>query len=185
MTFAIEVLVLAPLAFHGVYGASLAIARPGSTNLPTWLPRLRRTASLATLVFVAAHVVELPLRVWTGAIESGSLFDLLSAHLSAPWHGIPVVALAYLAGVAATVTHFGLSLWAFFPAMGIVLLDGARTVLLWSLIGGGTLLFAVAGDTIVFFATGSRLLWSSPPAFVPDGPPAVPCTPSPGSSPKK
>ena len=113
--------------------------------------------------------------MWTGSIGTGSLFDVVSAHLSSTWHGLPLVALGYIAGVAATIVHIELALWAALPAMGIVLLERARRILLVSLVGGGVLLFALAGDTIVFFATGSRLFWTSPPVFVPDGPPPIPC----------
>jgi succinate dehydrogenase / fumarate reductase cytochrome b subunit len=174
-TIALVVLVLVPLTFHAVYGAFLAVARPRELALPSWLPRLRRTASLGTLAFVVAHVVELPARVWTGQTNAGSLFDVVSAHLSSTWHGVPVVAIAYAAGVAATLLHVGLSFWAALPALGYVLVNRARTVLLVSLVGGGVLLFGLGWDTIVFLATGARLLWVNPPAFVPEGPPAVPC----------
>ncbi len=179
MTAAVVVLVVLPLAFHAAYGGYLAIVRPGAANLPSWLPRLRRTAALGTLVFVLAHVVEIPGRVWTGAIASSGTFSVLSAHLSSTWHGVPFVALGYLAGVAATLTHFALAIWAYLPATGFVLAAGARKALAGALVVGGTLLFLIASDTIVFFATGSRLLGPSPPTFVPDGPPRGAC-PAPG-----
>jgi succinate dehydrogenase / fumarate reductase cytochrome b subunit len=175
MTAALILLVVIPLAFHAGYGAYLAIKRPGDANLPSWFPRLRRVASLATLAFVVVHVIEVPGGLWTGSFASGALFDVLSAHLSSTWHSVPFVAVGYLLGVAATLTHFGLGLWAFFPAMGFAVTDGVRRALGWTLIGASTLLFLVAADTIVFFATGSRLLGPSPPALVPDGPPVPPC----------
>jgi succinate dehydrogenase / fumarate reductase cytochrome b subunit len=108
-------------------------------------------------------------------MEERALFDAVSAHLSATWHGVPFVAIFYLIGIAATLTHFALELWVFFPAMGISLAVGAQNALRWGLIAGASLLFLVAGDTIVFFATGARLLGPSPAPFVPDGPPIPPC----------
>jgi succinate dehydrogenase/fumarate reductase cytochrome b subunit len=175
MTAAIVVLVVLPLAFHSLYGAFLAIARPREAHLPGWLPRLRRTTALVTLAFVIGHVAEVPGRVWIGSIDDGSLFDVLSRDLSSTWHGVPFVALGYLVGTAATLAHFGLALWAYLPATGFVLATGVRRALGWALVVGGTLLFVGASDTILFFATGSRLFGPSPPAFVPDGPPRPAC----------
>jgi succinate dehydrogenase/fumarate reductase cytochrome b subunit len=179
MTVALVLLVLVPLAFHAAYGGYLAIARSQELSLPSWLPRLRRTAALTTLVFLVAHVIELPGRVWTGGIASGSLFDVVSAHLSSTWHGLPLVALFYLIGTAATLTHMALAIRGYLPSVGYVLDARAQRALAWGLAGVGALLFLLAGDTIVFFATGSRLLGPSPAAFVPEGPPPVPCSPKP------
>ena len=183
-TAAIGLLVLVPLAFHAGYGAYLAVARRGEASLPSWRPRLRRTAALGTLVFVVAHLIELPGPVWTGGIEEGGLFDRVSAHLSSTWHGVPFVAVLYLAGVAATLAHFGLELWVFFPAMGITLAAGGQKALAWGIVAAASLLFLLAGDTIVFFATGARLLAPSPAPFVPEGPPPVACSPNAGASPR-
>ena len=181
MTPLVIVLVLVPLAFHAGYGAYLAALRRGETSLPSWRPRLRRAAALGTLGFVLVHLVEMPAAVWAGGIDPGALFDRLSAHLSSTWHGVPVVAVLYLAGVAATLVHFALELWVFFPAMGIPLAAGARKGLGWGLVAGASLLFLLAGDTIVYFATGARLVGPSPAPFVPEGPPAPPCSTGQGS----
>jgi hypothetical protein len=175
-TVAIVLFVLVPLAFHATYGVAFAARAPRERPLPTWRPGLRRAAAWGTFAFVVVHGIELPLRVWTGRVAEGSLFDLVSAHLSSTWHGVPLVALLYLLGVAATLAHLALELWAFFPAAGVVLAHGGRRALAWSLVGGATALFLVAANTVVFFATGARLVGSGPPAFVPDGPPAPPCS---------
>jgi succinate dehydrogenase / fumarate reductase cytochrome b subunit len=171
-------LVLLPLAFHAGYGVYAAVTRRAGASLPSWQPKLRRAAALGTLAFVVAHMIELPARVWTGSLGTGALFDVVSAHLSSTWHGVPLVAVLYLAGVAATLAHFALELWVFFPAMGIVLAEGARKALGWGLVAGGSLLFLLAGDTIVFFATGQRLLGPKPPVLVPEGPPPAACSPN-------
>jgi succinate dehydrogenase/fumarate reductase cytochrome b subunit len=175
MTVAIAVLVLVPLGFHGVYGAYRAVARRNEANLPSWRPRIRRVAALGTLAFVAFHLIEVPAPVWSGGMGEGALFDVLSAHLSSTWHGVPFVAIVYLAGVAATLTHLALELWVYFPATGIVLAAGAQRALAWALVAGASLLFLVAGNTIVFFATGAHLLGPSSAPFVPAGPPVPGC----------
>jgi succinate dehydrogenase / fumarate reductase cytochrome b subunit len=184
VTAAIVVLVLIPLAFHAAYGAYLAALRRDDRSLPTWRPKLRRTAAVGTLVFVAAHVVELPAHLWTGRIGTGALFDVVGAHLSSTWHGVPAVAVFYLAGVAATLAHFALELWVFVPASGVVLAEGARKVFAWGLVVGASVLFLVAGNTIVFFATGAPVFGPSAPVFVPEGPPPVPCSPNVAASPR-
>jgi hypothetical protein len=175
MTVAIVVFVLVPLAFHGIYGAYRAVARRGEANLPSWRPRTRRAAALGTFAFVTFHLIELPAPVWTGGMGEGALFDVLSAHLSSTWHGVPFVAIVYLAGVAATLSHFALELWVYFPATGIVLAAGAQRALAGALVAGASVLFLVAGNTIVFFATGAHLLGPSPAPFVPAGPPVPAC----------
>jgi hypothetical protein len=182
-TAALLVLVVLPLAFHAGYGV-IAAARPREKALPSWQPKLRRTAALATLAFVIAHVIELPARVWTGGIRTEALFDVVSAHLSSTWHGAPVVAVLYLAGVGATLAHLALELWVFVPVQGVVLAAGGRKALAWGLIVGTSALFVLAGDTIVFFATGMRLFGPTPPALVPAGPPPVPCSPNLPASPR-
>ena len=100
---------------------------------------------------------------------------MLSADLSSTWHGVPLIAIGYLVGVAATLAHFSLGLWAYLPATGFVLASAVRKTLGWGLVAVGTFLFVVAGDTILYFATGSRLIGPKPPAFVPDGPPRPAC----------
>jgi succinate dehydrogenase/fumarate reductase cytochrome b subunit len=177
-TIALVVLVVLPLAFHGGYGAWLAVTRPRAANLPGWLPRLRPAASLLTLAFLVGHMFELPARRWTGALGAGSLFDVLTAHLSSTWHGVPLVALAYLVGVAATIVHFSIALWALVPSYGIVLSERGRAALAWGLGGGAVLLFVLASNTIVYFATGTRLIGGAPEPGLPDGPQAVPCAPA-------
>jgi len=183
-TAALVLFVMVPLAYHAAYGVYLAGARSQGRALPTWRPALRRAAAFATLAFVAVHVVELPARVWSGDVAEGALFDVVSAHLSSTWHGVPIVALLYLAGVAATLAHLALELWAFFPAAGIVLADGARRALQWGLIAAASALFLLAGNTVVFFATGARLVGPRAPAFVPDGPPVPPCSSNGQAAPK-
>lgn len=168
--------VVVPLGFHAGYGGWLAIMRPRAAALPGWMPRLRMTASLTTLAFLLAHFIELPLRGYTGSVRSESLYDLVSAHLSSTWHGIPVVALGYLAGVAATIVHFSFSLWALVPGYGLILSVRGRAYLAGGLAAGAVALFLTASNTIVYLATGSRLLGSIQAPGLPDGPPRPACS---------
>jgi succinate dehydrogenase / fumarate reductase cytochrome b subunit len=169
--------VVLPLAFHAAYGAWLALARPAAANLPSWLPRIRSGASLATLVFVVGHLLELPLRTYAGALRVSSLEDTVAAHLSSTWHGVPLIALGYLIGVAATIAHFSLSIWALVPSYGLVLTERGRATLAWGLGAGAIGLFLVGANTIVYLATGTRVFGPTPDVAAPDGPPAPACSP--------
>jgi hypothetical protein len=168
--------VVVPLGFHAGYGAWLALMRPRAAALPGWFPRLRMTASLTTLAFLLGHFIELPLRGYAGTLRAASLYDVLGAHLSSTWHGIPFVALGYLAGVAATIVHFSLSLWALIPGYGLVLSARGRAYLAGGLAAGAVALFLTASNTIVYLATGSRLLGSVHAPSLPDGPPRPACS---------
>jgi succinate dehydrogenase / fumarate reductase cytochrome b subunit len=169
--------VVAPLLFHAGYGAWIALARPQSIEVPTWRPRARRVASLIVLAFVVGHLLELAVPRWTGALPAASLLDALTSHLSSTTSGVPFVAVGYLFGLAATLFHFGTSLWTFLTTWGLVTIR--RRPLGWGLGVGGLVLFFLGMNTIVYLATGNRLVGPEPPAFVPDGPPPAPCAPQP------
>jgi succinate dehydrogenase / fumarate reductase cytochrome b subunit len=166
--------VMAPLVAHAGWG--LLVARqPRALHLPGWIPQLRRWSAIVLLVFLVAHVVELPLRGWIGALPSDAMFDVMTAHLSSTWHSLPLVALGYLVGTAATIFHLGTALWASFRASGLLVADRTNTLMKWGIVAASAVLFVIAGSTIVYLATGTRLLYPTP-AFVPDGPPSS-CSP--------
>ena len=167
--------VVVPLVAHAAWGGWVVARRSRAVKLLGWLPRLRRVSAIALLLFLVGHVLELPLRGWTGALPSDALLDMMTAHLSSTWHSLPLVALAYVFGVAAALLHLGLSLWASFRVSGYLLDERTRALLKWCIVGAGVALFVVAGSTIVYLATGTRLLYPSP-VFVPDGPKAT-CSP--------
>jgi succinate dehydrogenase / fumarate reductase cytochrome b subunit len=166
--------VMAPLVAHAVWGL-LAAREPRSLHLSAWLPGLRRWSAIVLLAFLVAHIIELPLRGWLGSLSSDAMFDVMSAHMSSTWHALPLVALGYLVGTAATLFHLATALWASFRVSGVLVADRTSALLKWGIIATSAVLFVIAGATIVYLATGTRLLYPAP-AFVPDGPPSS-CSP--------
>jgi succinate dehydrogenase/fumarate reductase cytochrome b subunit len=169
------VAVMLPILAHAAWAAWVAVRQPRAMELSAWLPHLRRGSAVVLLLFLVGHILELPLRGWTGALRSDALLDVMTAHMSSTWHSVPLVALAYLVGVAATLFHMGSGLWARFRTSGMIVAGRTQALLKWGLIATSLALFVVAGSTIVYLATGTRLLYSTP-VFVPDGPKAS-CSP--------
>ncbi len=167
-------LVMAPLLAHAAWGL-FAMREPRSLTLPRWLPGLRRWSAIVLLVFLVAHVIELPLRGWTGALPSNAMYDVMTAHLSSTWHALPMVALGYLLGTAATLFHLGTALWASFRTSGVLVADRTSALIKWGIVATSAVLFVIGASTIVYLATGTRLLYPSP-VFAPDGPPSS-CSP--------
>jgi succinate dehydrogenase / fumarate reductase cytochrome b subunit len=205
----VTALVLAPLAFHALYGTYVALAGPRGgpaaegANAPGTFPVLRHAASLGTLAFLVWHLAALPLRTSLLGLRPESLFDVLASELSSTTLGIPVRALAYLLGLAATAVHLAASLWMVGAEARSAVRDGRGRASVapvhagardaqWYAWGAGALgavVFLLGAHTVVFFATGSRLVpLPYPPAegaVVTTGGPAtpVPSAGPPSSSP--
>jgi succinate dehydrogenase/fumarate reductase cytochrome b subunit (b558 family) len=173
----IEVLVIGvPLLLHAVIGLKLTLqARSNVGRYPTtrnWMYLLQRVSGVVTLGFIAYHLYALRIQVALGKMDKADFFDELCSSMSATvGPGIPVVALAYLLGVAASVLHFSNGLYGFCFSWGITrsrratrLASGAFGLL-------GLALFVLGANTVIYFATGTRLMWptrvgvSNPPAL--------------------
>ena len=108
---ALELVVLwLPLAFHAAYGVRLLL-RGDSLELATTNPRdprriLLRGAAWLTLAFLVWHLVAFRLRLALGTLAPNAVYDELCASLSSTiaW-GIPLVAIGYVLGLAATLFH--------------------------------------------------------------------------------
>jgi succinate dehydrogenase / fumarate reductase cytochrome b subunit len=173
----VEVMVIAvPLLLHAAIGLKITLsARPNVGRYPTtrnWMYLLQRLSGVVTLAFVAYHLYALRIQVAMGRMDKADFFDELCSSMSATLGpGIPVVALVYLLGVAAAVLHFSNGLYGFCFAWGITrsrratrLASGAFGLL-------GLVLFVLGANTVIYFATGTRLTWptrasaSEPPAL--------------------
>ena len=159
--------VLAPLAFHAAYGIKLSLASlraapaRDSPSLPPNWTLLQRVTGLIALVFIAYHLYDMRGRVLLGYMTEADVFPALSAQLSSTtsW-GIPLLALAYLAGVAATVFHFATGLFAFLVSWGYVA-SPRRTRVARTACGVlGLVLFLIGASTVVYYATGSRFFFT-------------------------
>lgn len=153
------VTIVLPLAFHAGYGVVLLReSQPNVDRYPhgkNWLYVAQRATGIVTLLFVLWHLWEIRVQKWLFGMGSHSFFPVLTAHLSSTWHGVPVLALVYLAGIAAAVFHFANGLWGFAASWGIVTSRAAmRRVRIVGAIVGVTLLL-MGETTVLYFATGS------------------------------
>jgi len=169
MTAATVLFVLLPLAFHAVYGTYIALSKDARIGAPRFVPRLRRAAALVTLLFLAYHLFDVPLRVWSLRIEPGYLHDLLAAQLSSTVLGFPLRAVVYLVGIAATAFHLATSLWTFCNTWGLTITLRAQRRAAWGFGAIGVLVFVLGGNTVLYFATGSRVLGPHPSEAPLDG----------------
>lgn len=160
--WALEIFGIAlPLGFHAGYGIWLSLrAQPNVTRYPyghNWMFTLQRITGLVTLVFLAYHLWQFRLQKMFGTMSPMAFYPTLSAELSSTTAGVPLAAVAYLAGLAAVVLHFANGVWGFCVSWGITLSRRAQRLcaaLCWA---GGLALFALGSQTVLYFATGVRL----------------------------
>lgn len=173
---AIEVFgILLPLAFHAVYG--FVLMRQASFNAQrysygkNWLYVLQRITGVLTLLFVAGHLWEFRVQKWLYGMHHKSFFTVAMAHMSWSKYGVPWIAVGYLVGVAAAVFHLANGLSSFVMSWGIVGSRRAQRAVSWVFGGGGAVLFFLGFSTILYLATGTRLLpGGAPPVETPDCP---------------
>jgi succinate dehydrogenase/fumarate reductase cytochrome b subunit len=179
--------ILLPLAFHSFYGVYLALSGPppglppisgggvsvdgdGGDGSP--FPRNRgkgrgwglsgrewglRVSGVVALVFVLYHLWELPVQRAFHGLRVESFYQTLEARLSATYWGIPWTAMLYLVGITATVFHFAIGLERFWMSRAVSLTRAAERRIAAVCWGIGLILFAMGADTLLFFATGTRL----------------------------
>jgi succinate dehydrogenase / fumarate reductase, cytochrome b subunit len=179
----VEIVILAPLAFHAGYGIQLlrrsssdaTIARYGDRRL--WVAQ-RLSASIV-LVFVLLHLFELRASRLLFGMAPEAFYTVLTGRLSWTWAGVPWIALLYVIGLAATAFHFANGLVAATAAWSIAPSEiGRRRVRIATSVVGAAL-FTVGAVTVVGLATGTRLL---PGADADSGPCGSAAPPLPGAS---
>jgi len=162
------VLIALPLSYHALYGLVLALKTrsnvmkySGGSN---WAYTFQRLTGLLTLVFIVYHVWHVRWPVLMGRKDARDVFLVLCEELSrATASGLPIIALLYLLGLAAAVYHFATGLTSFCATWGLSRSRAAsrRFATIFGILG--VLLFALGANTIIYFATGSRLVLSPPP----------------------
>jgi succinate dehydrogenase/fumarate reductase cytochrome b subunit (b558 family) len=157
--------ILLPLAFHALYGVKLAfearsnVASYGYTR--NWLFVAQRGTGLVALAFVLYHLWELRIQKALGNLGPEAFYDVLAGQLSSTWRGVPVIALVYLVGLAASAFHFANGLWGFCASWGLVVSRPAQRTAATVFSLGGFALFALGAATTLHLATGAHLLPSS------------------------
>ena len=161
----LEVLLIGvPLLLHALIGLKITLgARSNVSRYPTtrnWMYLLQRVSGVVTLGFIAYHVYVLRVQVALGKMDKADFFDELCSSMSGTMGpGIPVVALVYLLGVAAAVLHLSNGLHGFCFSWGIT--RSRRAARLAAGVFGllGLALFVLGANTVIYFATGTRLEW--------------------------
>jgi succinate dehydrogenase/fumarate reductase cytochrome b subunit (b558 family) len=164
--FALEVLgIYLPLAFHALYGVALTMqGRPNVGRYPypkNWSYTLQRVSGMVAFAFIVYHLWEFRIQVALGKMTADDYFPALCENLSSTTGaGIPLVAIAYLCGVGAAAYHFANGLYGFCFSWGIT--GSRQATRLASAVFGvlGIVLFVLGANTVLYFATGSRLDFS-------------------------
>jgi succinate dehydrogenase/fumarate reductase cytochrome b subunit (b558 family) len=152
--------IFVPLGFHALYGVKLALdGRPNVGRYPysrNWLYTLQRVTGLVAFVFIAWHLWEFRIAKLMGTMGADAFYPTLADHLSSTTLGIPLAAMAYLVGIAASVAHFANGLSTFALGWGILVSRRSQRVFGATVGVLGLLVFLVGADTALFFATGAR-----------------------------
>jgi len=154
-------LVLLPLLFHGLYGVVLAFeARTNVGAYPfnrNWMYVAQRLTGFLALAFVVWHLGDFWFARWTGRLSSRDFYPVLCERLSTTSHGLPLVALAYIFGIGATVFHFANGLWGFCTSWGITPSRRSQRISATAFGLAGVALFLLGANTAIYFATGARI----------------------------
>ena len=155
-------LVLLPLTFHALYGVRMALSSRGNISAypstGNWMYVLQRVSGVLTFGFVVFHLAHIRLQVLLGNVAERDLYEVLVSSLSSTSAGVPVYAILYLAGVAAAAFHFSNGLARFCFSWGIT--ASQRSSKIASIVCGvlGIGLFVLGANSVVYLATGSRLV---------------------------
>lgn len=153
--------VLLPLAFHGIFGVYLTLSSRSNVGVypfnRNWMYVAQRLSGVATLAFVVWHIGQYWVPKYRAELAPSAYYPTLCADLSATHGGVPLIALAYVLGVAATVFHLANGLWGFCFSWGITVSRRAQRISATVFGIAGLLLFFLGANTAIYFATGSRV----------------------------
>jgi succinate dehydrogenase cytochrome b subunit len=151
-------LIYVPLSVHVALGVARVSRRAEGDGARFWAgslgARVQQSSAAVLLVFVLAHVGQLPYRLWTGEIVPSDYYSELCARLSSTsWGGVPLVAIGYLVGIAAAALHGAHGLYRAGLSLGIIEAERGRR---W---GGacavlGASLFGLGALIVIDLATG-------------------------------
>ena len=151
-------LVALPLAYHSGYG--LWIMRAGiprdAAPYGRRLSIANRSAAVVALAFIAWHLWEYRIPALRGALSPLSFYGLLAWRLSSVWYGLPLRAMLYVLGIAATAFHFAVSTWGWGVTSSLFVTDAQKKRAAWGLAVIGSLVCLVAAATVIPLATGMQ-----------------------------
>lgn len=171
-------LVWLPLLFHAIYGIAISFeARPNTRAYPyprNWAYVLQRVSGVLVLLFIGYHAYSVPIQVALGNLDPSDVFSEMCASLSSTVSGgIPAVAVGYLVGIGATCYHFANGLTNFCFSWGITTSQRASRRVAGAAGLVAIALFALGASSVIYFATGSRVVLGWPSAAT--SPPAIGC----------
>lgn len=151
-----------PLAFHVVSGLYLAVrarqSKRAGEHVDGW--QAQAASGVVLLGFLSVHLLQFPVRRWSGQLAAVDQYAELCATLSATrWGGVPLQAAGYLAGTCAAAYHVAqgfrdlLSRWAGRRAATRAAIARGSAVL-------GMLVFCTGALIVIELATGSLLFGS-------------------------
>ena len=152
--------IFVPLGFHALYGVKLALA--GRVNVLSYpysrnvLYTVQRATGLVALAFIGWHLWEFRIPKLLGKMSAEAFYPTLEAHLSSTYHGLPVLAVVYLVGIAASVVHFANGLFTFCFSWGICLTRRSQRLFATAFALFGAILFVMGTQTTLYFATGAQ-----------------------------
>jgi len=156
----LEGLILVPLAFHAIYGVVLALESKPNVHKYTfsrnWMYTLQRVTGLIAFAFILYHLYELWFQRVSGKLAPDQFYTTLCANMSSTVGPVPVVALVYIIGIAASVFHFANGLWGFCFSWGITVSRRAQQAAATVFGIVGLVVFLLGANTAIYFATGAR-----------------------------
>ena len=159
------VLVLVPLAYHGLYGIirSLSPRDVNRTYDSDLMVVLQRVSGAVVLVFVVLHVWEFRVQTWTSGLPVASYSTKLVSDLSSTQYGVPWIALGTIVGSAASLFHLVNGMTSFCNTWGFATNDAVLRRLRLVFRTFGILFFVVSAALVVQVATGSRVFPAEQP----------------------
>jgi succinate dehydrogenase/fumarate reductase cytochrome b subunit (b558 family) len=155
----LEAGILLPLLFHALYGVKLALEGKPNVGSYTfsrnWMYTLQRVTGILAFAFIVYHLTEYWLPKTRGHMAPDQFYPSLCANMSSTWHQVPVIALIYIVGIAASVFHFANGLWGFCFSWGITV--SKRSQQMAATVFGlvGLAVFLLGANTAIYFATDS------------------------------
>ena len=155
----LEIGILAPLLFHALYGVKLALEGKPNTGSYTfsrnWMYTLQRVTGILAFAFICFHLYEYWLPKTLGRVTTEQFYPMLCANMASTWHSVPIIALIYILGIAASTFHFANGLWGFCFSWGITV--SKRSQQMAATVFGlvGLAVFLLGANTAIYFATDS------------------------------
>ena len=155
------VFVFAPLVLHAALGLRMLVRREPRTTTEPPVARAtlsidlaRRASAIVLALFLVAHLAHVALLPTRDPELAREMFSQLSGDLSRTLGGVPLVAVGYLVGVTAAVTHASSGLYAFGLRALSIDSDRARGRLGFACFAWGTLAFALGVHAVLVLSTG-------------------------------